>query len=66
MIFKNNIATENDGPTKVKKKKYFVSFNQEWATKYNCVKKIKDHYLIKRYKEQNDVVGKVRNENTKL
>ena len=33
------MAAENDGPTKAKKKKHFVSFNEEWATKYNCVKK---------------------------
>ena len=35
------MAAENDGPTKAKKNKYFVSFNEEWATKYNCVKKIR-------------------------
>ena len=33
------MATKNDGPTKAKKKKHFVSFNEEQATKYNCVKK---------------------------
>ena len=33
------MAAENDGSMKAKKKKYFVSFNEEWATKYNCFKK---------------------------
>ena len=33
------MTAENDGPTKTKKKKYFVSFNEEWATKQNFVKK---------------------------
>ena len=31
------MAAENDVPMKVKKKKYFVSFKEEWATKSNCV-----------------------------
>ena len=30
---------ENDRSTKAKKKKYFVSFSEELAIKYNCVKK---------------------------
>ena len=33
------MAAENDGPTKAKKKKYFVSFNEEQATKHNYVEK---------------------------
>ena len=28
-----------NGQTKAKEKKYFVSFNKEWATKYNSIKK---------------------------
>ena len=33
------MAVENDRSRKAKKKKYLVSFNGEWVTKFNCVKK---------------------------
>ena len=37
--FKSIMAVENDRSRKAKKKKYLVSFNGEWVTKFNCVKK---------------------------